>query len=124
MQVKNLSDLVKPSGKLFIHVPDKDNPSFVVRLKKLLRISHRIPRGMLLYICWGLSPLLYLGKKMFYRGRTSLRENVFFLFTSLHPIFMTRHTKNEVLEWFEKGGFRNVTHISGGGGIRATGEKV
>jgi SAM-dependent methyltransferase len=110
---KNLSDLVKPSGKLFISVPDKANVSFVVKFRDFLRIPHRIPRVLLFYSSWCLAPLLALTKKALRKPKTSLRANAFFLFNAMHPSFMTRHTREEVINWFEAGRFHDITHIDG-----------
>ncbi len=110
---KGLSELVKPSGRLFISVPDKSDLAFVVRLKDLLRITHCIPRKLLLYLCWAFAPVLSLAKRVVRNPMTSLRTNVFFLFNALHPSFMTRHTKEEVIGWFEKEGFAEVTLLKG-----------
>jgi SAM-dependent methyltransferase len=110
---KGLASLLKPSGRLFISVPDKSDLAFVVRLKDFLRITHHIPRGLLLNLSWAFAPLLSLGKKIARNPVTSIRANAFFLFNALHPNFMTRHTKEEVIGWFEKEGFEEVTLVKG-----------
>ena len=110
---KSLSGLVKPSGRLFISVPDKAILAFVVKLKDSLRITHRIPRGLLLYLSWVLAPLLSLGKRITRNPMTSVKTNAFFLFNSLHPSFMTRHTCEEVVGWFEKSNFHQITPVEG-----------
>jgi 2-polyprenyl-3-methyl-5-hydroxy-6-metoxy-1,4-benzoquinol methylase len=110
---KGLSALVKPSGRLFISVPDKSDLAFVVRLKDFLRITHYIPRGLLLNLCWAFAPVLSLAKRIVRNPMDSVRTNAFFLFNALHPCFMTRHTKEEVTGWFEKEGFAEVTVIKG-----------
>jgi SAM-dependent methyltransferase len=109
-----LSTLVKPGGRLFVSVPDKASLAFVVKLKDLLRIAHRMPRELLLYISWGLAPLLSLAKRVSGNPATSLRANAFFLFNALHPSFMTRHTLEEVEGWFERGGFHEITPVTNG----------
>lgn len=110
---ENLSDLVRPSGKLFIAVPDKASLSFTVKLKDFLRISHRIPRILLLSFSWCLAPVLSFGKKILRKPMSSLRSNAFFLFNSLHPRFMTRHTSREVTGWFDKREFCQITTVNG-----------
>lgn len=109
-----LSMLVKPAGRLFVSTPDKTNLAFVVKLKDLLRITHRIPRELLLYISWGLAPLLSLAKRITRNPVTSLRSNAFFLFNALHPSFMTRHTFEEVVNWFERRDFYDITAVTHG----------
>ncbi len=106
--------LVKPAGRLFVSTPDKANLAFVVKLKDLLRITHRIPRELLLYISWGLAPLLSLAKRITRNPVTSLRSNAFFLLNALHPSFMTRHTFEEVVNWFERRDFCDITAVTHG----------
>ncbi len=110
---ENLSDLVRPSGKLFVAVPDKANLSFTVKLKDFLRISHRMPLILLLYLSWCLAPALSLAKRVLKNPRTSLRANAFFLFNSLQPSFMTRHTREEVIGWFDRGKFYQTALVNG-----------
>ena len=110
---KGISALVKPSGRLFISVPDKEDLAFVVRLKYLLRITHCIPRGLLLNLCWVFAPVLSMAKKIAGKPATSIRANAFFLFNALHPNFMTRHTKEEVISWFKKENYDEVTLAEG-----------
>ena len=109
----NLASLLKPSGKLFISVPDKADLSFVVKLKDLLRITHRIPRRLLLYLCWTFAPILALAKKITGNPASSIRANAFFLFNALHPSFMTRHSKEEVKNWFHKLNFDEIAQVDG-----------
>ena len=110
---ESLSELTKPLGRLLISVPDKEDLSFTVKLKNCLRISHRLPRPLLLYLSWFLAPALSLAKWVFRNPATSLRSNAFFLFNSLHPSFMTCHTRNEVIGWFDKGRFHQTTLVNG-----------
>jgi len=110
---ESLSELTKPSGRLLISVPDKDDLSFTVKLRNCLRISHRLPRPLLFYLSWCLAPALSLAKWVFRNPVTSLRSNAFFLFNSLHPSFMTCHTRNEVIGWFDKGRFHHTTLVNG-----------
>ncbi len=120
---RKLSALVKPIGKIFISVPDKENPSFVVRVRQFLKITHRIPRELLLKICWALAPLLFLAKKVIRGDKTTVRENVFFLFNSFHSNLMTRHTRGEVLNWFRQEAWKHVKCACVGGAIKVTGIK-
>lgn len=109
----NLAGLVKPAGKLFVSVPDKDDLSFVIKLKDMLKIAHRIPRKLLLYLCWTFAPLLFLAKKLSGNPATSVRVNAFFLFNALHPSFMKRHSNQDVREWFKKADFTEISRVNG-----------
>ncbi|MBE3143230.1 MAG: methyltransferase domain-containing protein [Planctomycetes bacterium] len=110
---ENLANLVRPSGRLMVAVPDKADLAFTVKLKDFFGISHRIPRRLLLYVSWCLAPALSLAKRIFKKRKTSLKSNAFFLFNSLHPSFMTRHTREEVIGWFDKNNFSQTTLVSG-----------
>jgi SAM-dependent methyltransferase len=110
---EKLTDVLKPSGKIMVAVPDKANLAFTVRLKDFLRITHRISRKLLLYLSWSLAPAWSLAKILTRKPMTSLRANAFFLFNSLHPSFMTRHTPEEVTGWFDKNNFNQTTLVKG-----------
>jgi len=104
---KTISRLVKPEGRLFISLPDKADPAFTLRLKEQLRITHRIPKWLLFNICWGLAPVLWLGRKLSRKPADSLRTNVFLLFTAWHSKF-TLHTREEVITWFKEDNFKEI----------------
>jgi len=110
---KNLSDLLKPSGKLFVSVPSKTDVSFTVKLRDFLRMSYCIPRSLLFYLSWCLAPLLCLAKRLFEKRRTSLRSNAFFLFNAMQPKFYTRHTYEEIRGWFEGEEFYDIVCVPG-----------
>jgi len=110
---ENLANLVRPSGRVMVAVPDKADLAFTVKLKDFFSISHRIPRRLLLYVSWCLAPALSLAKRILKKRKTSIKSNAFFLFNSLHPSFMTRHTREEVLGWFDKNNFSQTTSVSG-----------
>ena len=109
---RTLSRLVKPGGRLFISMPDKADLAFTVRFKDMLRITHRLPKWLLLYLCWGLAPALWLGRKLTLKPGDSLRTNAFLLFNAFHSRF-SYHTTEEVVAWFKKGGFSQITETPG-----------
>jgi SAM-dependent methyltransferase len=108
---KMLSNVVKSSGRLFVSVPSKTDMSFVNRLKELFKISHRIPRELLIYLCWCLAPLLYLAKIVIKRQKTSLRSNTFYLFNALQSEFFTLHSLDEVQSWFINENYWDIVYI-------------
>lgn len=110
---RNLSELVKSSGKLFVSVPSKTDISFVNKLKDFLKIAHRIPPRLLFYLSWCLAPLLYLAKRVLKKKRTSLRSNAFFIFNALQSEFFTLHTFEEVKSWFVREKFDDIIYIPG-----------
>jgi SAM-dependent methyltransferase len=110
---EKLSAVLKPAGRIMVAVPDKTSLALTVKLKDLLRITHRLPRKLLLYLSWCLAPGLSLAKIITRKPRTSLRSNAFFLFNSLHPSFMTRHTREEVLGWFDRNNYDQTVPVDG-----------
>lgn len=107
---KTLSRLVKPGGRLFISLPDKADPAFTLRVKERLQITYRIPKWLLLDICWSLAPVLWFGRKLSKKPANSLRTNVFLLFNAWHSRF-TLHTKEEVIAWFEEDKYKQITVV-------------
>lgn len=110
---RNLSELVKSSGKLFVSLPSKTDMSFVNKLKYSLKLMHRIPRELLFYISWLLAPLLYLAKTVLKKQKASLRSNAFFIFNALQSKFFTLHTSEEVKNWFVRERFYDIICIPG-----------
>lgn len=109
---QNLSNLVKSSGKLFVTVLPARYTDFGDRLRNFLVISHRIPKDILFCLCYILALPLSLGKKIFNRARTSIRTTAFFLFDHLSPPVRSRHTEDEVINWFKEGNFRDISCIN------------
>jgi SAM-dependent methyltransferase len=105
---KKLAEVVKPSGRLSISVPDKTDLAPVVRLRNFLKVSHRLPRGLLFYLCWCAAPLTWLLGVLWRRPTRSLRTRAFSLFNALQPSFMTRHSGEEVKSWFQNEDFADV----------------
>ena len=110
---KILSDVVKPSGRLFVSVPSKTDMSFVNRLKEFFKISHRVPRESLFYLCWCLAPFLYLAKRVIKRQKTSMRSNAFYLFNALQSEFFTLHSLEDLRSWFVKENYCDIVYIPG-----------
>ena len=108
----SLARLVKPNGRMFISVPDKQDPAFTLRIKDLLRITTVIPKGLLVYLCWGMAPALWFGRMLVHRPGNSLRTSAFLLFNAMHSKF-SRHTHDEVLSWFDENEFNELTAIEG-----------
>ncbi|MCK4794007.1 MAG: methyltransferase domain-containing protein [Desulfobacteraceae bacterium] len=110
---RNLSELIKSSGKLFVSVPSRADMSFVNKLKVFLEIADRIPRGLLFYLSWCLAPMLCFAKRVLRKQGTSLRSNAFFIFNALQSEFFTMHTFEEVKSWFVREKFDDIIYIPG-----------
>lgn len=129
---ENLCDLLKSSGKLFVWVYSKKHPTFVSKLRDFLKISHKIPRRILFYFCYFLAlplSLVKIARKLLRleetpNGYLSIRTNAFILFDVLSPEIATRHSKEEIIGWFNKKNFHNIIiEEAGGGGIAVRGIK-
>jgi len=110
---KNLSKVLKSSGRLFVSVPSKMDMSFVNRLKAIVKISHRFPLELLFWFSWCFAPLLYLFKIVIKKNRSSIRSNAFFIFNALQSEFFTMHTFEEVKNWFVRNKFYDIIYIPG-----------
>ena len=104
----NLAKLIKPGGRLFICVPDKDDLAFSVRFRDYFRIGHLLPVRLLFYFSWCTAILLYAAKRILRKPNTTLRTNAFFVFTAIHPNILTRHSREEVIKWFSDNYFSDV----------------
>jgi SAM-dependent methyltransferase len=121
---RNLAKLTKPSGRLFISVPDKADLAFSVRLRDYLRVTHKVPIRVLFGFSWCVALFLYASKTVARRYKTSLRTNAFFAFTVLHPSILTRHTCEEVINWFTSNEFSDVVCMSDAHILYARGQKA
>lgn len=99
---ENLCDLLKSSGKLLVWVYSKNTPYFVQKLRDFLKISHKIPKRILFYFCYFLALPWSLAKRVRKSSFLSVRTNAFILFDELSPEFVTRHSKEEIIGWFNK----------------------
>jgi SAM-dependent methyltransferase/uncharacterized protein YbaR (Trm112 family) len=104
-----LSRLVKPGGRLYVWVYPSERLSIYQRMRDLIRIGHRLPRALLMRLCYGLAlPVALLRMLRRHSQRESLRTVAFALFDNLSPVVQTRHTAAEVRSWFEEHGFVDV----------------
>jgi SAM-dependent methyltransferase len=109
---KNLAKLMKPGGRIFISLPDNENVAITLRIKDMLRITPKLPKWLLFYICWGLAPALWLYRMIFKKSKDTIRTNAFLLFNSWHSKF-SRHSKGEVIKWFEGEKLNEITTPDG-----------
>lgn len=107
---RNLADLVKPGGRLYVWVYPSDDLNVYQRLRDFLRVADRLPRPFLFVLCYGLAIPLALAKRLPHgvRRMDSLKTIAFALFDNLSPRVQTRHTVDEVRAWFEENGFSDL----------------
>jgi SAM-dependent methyltransferase len=117
-----LSRLVRPGGRFFVGMPSRNDPGFTLRLKDFLLITTHIPGWFLLNVCRGLAPLLWMGRKLFLRSKDSLRTNVFLLFNPLHTRF-SRHSSEEIVAWFTRTNFDEITDLTRRHSVNVRGTK-
>jgi len=109
---KSLCNLVKSSGKLFVSLLPTRHKDFGDKLRDFLRISHRIPKNVLFSLCYIVAVPLSLIKKILNMPGASLRTTAFFLFVDLSAPIRSRHTENEVINWFKEEKFHNITFVN------------
>jgi len=106
-----LSDLVKPSGKLFVRVPCIDRSCFAVKLRGVLAFSHKISRRILFCLCYCLAIPWSIMKLMLRKKSSGLRSNAFFLFNALSPRFIAYQNEEEMIMWFKENHFSDIELI-------------
>lgn len=105
-----LADLVKPGGRLFIWMYSAERLTIYQRIRDLLRIAHRLPHPLLLFLSYLLAIPVTVAKRL--RGGAGTPERfgaiAFALFDNLSPRVQSRHTAAELREWFVAGGFSEL----------------
>jgi ubiquinone/menaquinone biosynthesis C-methylase UbiE/uncharacterized protein YbaR (Trm112 family) len=118
---QSLSPLVKPGGRLFVRVFSNSNLTAAEKLSKIFWFSHKIPKQMLFYLCYVLAIPWSITKYLLHRKHKSLKTNAFHLFDTLaHPF--TRHSEDEIQNWFKRQGF-SVIRSRDEGGVAVSGIK-
>lgn len=105
---ESLSDLVKPSGKLFVRVPCINRSCFAVKLRAVLGFTHRIPRRLLFCFSYCLAPFWSLAKIMLRKERSSIKSSAFFIFNAFSPEFIEYKSEEEVINWFKENHFSDI----------------
>jgi SAM-dependent methyltransferase len=148
-----LARLLKPGGRIVVWVYRKERP-FLERMKDLQRaVSTRLPLGILLPLCRLSAPIGGLKRRLMSSKhriiqRMGVALHVLTLGVSMHPDpevrvcdtldwyapkYMSRHTQEEVREWFRAAGLVDVVdlmpgqrffHAGQGDGINLAGRKA
>lgn len=133
---ENLVRVVRPGGRLYVWVYSSRKLSLYKYIRDALRVSHKIPPDLLFYLCYALAPplkLYHVGKLLLRRIRhlpvtprdrqqSRIRTIAFELHDDLSPVYQSRHTSEEVLEWFRRAGFVDLV-VVGEIGVRGIKEK-
>ena len=95
---------------MYVWVYPRDGLSIYQRIRDALRVAHRMPRPLLLALCYVLAVPLAIAKTLLrHRERTtSVSTIAFALFDNLSPRVQARHTAAEVQKWFEENGFSDL----------------
>ena len=111
---QSISSLVKPRGKLFVRVFSNSNLTATEKFKKVFWFSHKLPKQALFYLCYLLAIPWSVTKYILGKQDKSLKTNAFHLFDTLaHPF--TRHSEEEVRNWFKRQGFSLIMSRDEGG---------
>lgn len=121
----NLARVVRPGGRLYVWVYSSRELSLYKMIRDTMRVAHKLPKDVLFYLCYVMAPplkLYHLGKfglRRLRRRPTTPRERreaqirtiAFELHDDLAPPHQTRHTPEEVSEWFRGAGFTNLVVV-------------
>jgi len=116
----HLSAMLRPDGRLYVWLyPPTFNAYRMVR--DLLPFVRALPRRLQLAVCWLLAPPLWLAARLrglfVPGGERSLRAIVFGLHDNLSPAYQSRHTVEELTDWFREAGFREVRPVGPDTGV-------
>jgi len=107
--------VVKKGGRFYLWL--YKNVYYTPLLKLIRSITTKVPGSWLVVLCYFMAPFFILTKflltvsKLNYRKfeNRSLRENALSIHDTLAPPFRWHHEKEEVIQWFEEAGFKNIT---------------
>lgn len=110
-----IGHLVKPGGQLYVWVYPSDNVSVYQRVRDLLVAPYRLPRPILIMLCYSLAtamlPLFRISGR-----KQSIGTIAFNLFDNLSPRYQWRYTEQEIRRWFGEAGFADL-RVTGRVGI-------
>jgi len=105
-----LTELVKPGGRLYVWVYSAERLTIYQRVRDLLRVAHRLPHALLLFLSYVLAIPVTLAKRLRREPRSheTYGSIAFAFFDNLSPRVQTRHTAAELREWFVTNGFADL----------------
>lgn len=107
--------LVKLGGQLYVWVYPSDKVSVYQRVRDLLVAPYRLPRPVLIMLCYSLATAMLPLFRISGRKR-SLGTIAFDLFDNLSPRYQWRYTEEEIRRWFGEAGFADL-RVTGRVGI-------
>ncbi|WP_422927300.1 class I SAM-dependent methyltransferase [Singulisphaera sp. PoT] len=130
----SIARLLKPGGRIVIWVYPKERPLLEKVVAVHRSVSRRLPLPMLLRLSEWMAPVGGLKRKLMASksrlvGRAGVALHLMTIGVSMHPDpevrvcdtldwyaprFLTRHTPEEVLEWFRAAGLVEIRDISKG----------
>ena len=109
-----LARLVRPGGLLYVWVYPKKRTRYM-KVRDAIRIGHRLPPGALFVLSYLLAAAVWVWKlpknvrhrfrKVKGRRDYSLRRFAFDFFDNLAPPYQSRHSEEEVRQWFAEESF-------------------
>lgn len=105
-----IADLVKARGRLYVWVYSSEHLSVYQRIRDFLRVTHRLPRPLLLLVLYLLAmPIAVVKRIRSPMGRAERLSTIAFtMFDNLAPRLQTRHRAVELRAWFEEAGFSDL----------------
>jgi SAM-dependent methyltransferase len=129
-----LADLLKPGGRIAVWVYPRERPALERIINAHRAISTRLPLGVLLALSRLLAPVgglkhRLLGSKNRLVARAGVALHLLTIGVSMHPDpevrvcdtldwyaprYLSRHTRDEVIGWFEQAGLVDIEDLSTG----------
>jgi 2-polyprenyl-3-methyl-5-hydroxy-6-metoxy-1,4-benzoquinol methylase len=126
---RSLPPLVRPGGKLMIFVYAKYNKAYIAVTEFYRRFTKRLPKRLLLWLCYGAVPLYYVGKIPVlgpFLTRLLLpvsvkppthRWRVGNTFDLYSPQYSHFYDHVEVHRWFEESGLERIRPVAPDSGV-------
>ena len=137
-----LARLLRPGGRIVVWVYPKERPALERIMNAHRAVSRRLPLGMLLGLSRLMAPVGGLKRRMMLSGNRALAKagvalNLLTIGVSMHPDaevrvcdtldwyapkYLSRHTFDEVAEWFREAGLTHVADVAKAGAFHHAGQ--
>ena len=127
-----LARLLKPGGRIAIWVYPRERPALEWIIRAHRAVSTRLPLGVLMAASRGMAPVGGLKRRLMAStnplvARAGVLLNLMTIGVSMHPDpevracdtldwyaprYLSRHTRDEVLDWFDRAGLVDVVDLS------------
>ena len=137
-----LAGLLKPGGRIVVWVYQRERPALERIMDAHRAVSSRLPLGMLLALSRMMAPVGGVKRRLMASknrlvARTGVALNLLTIGVSMHPDpevrvcdtldwyapkYLSRHTFDEVAEWFREAGLTHVADVAKAGAFHHAGQ--